>query len=428
MLAPRNAATQRLAAAAIVIALVAAGCSDDRGAGTSPTTARPSETAAGSFDTSTSTSASASSVPNGGYTSAISDEVVDNPAFDDLELDITNRIRTVGLPGASLLVVQHGELVEQEAWLDYTVDTAVPIASASKWLTAAMIMTLVDEGVLDLDAPLATYAPEARGQVGTITTRQLLSFTSGLTADERVPCAEDSATTLQECARQFVARGVVHPPGDSFRYGAQHMQVAGAVAEIVTGQSFVDLVEERITGPLDMTATGFFQVGSRTGNEGVDHPSPAATGYSTLGDYGRFLEMIVHDGVAPDGTRILSSEAIVEMQRNQIEGAKYETASAFRVAAEAPYGLGEWLDWTDERGDALVLSSDGAFGFRPWVDKVNDLFGVYLVFDQGSGYVEGDPNAPADDAGKVHTSGLWVFSDTAEALGGSLPEEQYPHR
>ena len=149
---------------------------------------------------------------------------------------------------------------------------------------------------------------------------------------------------------------------------------------------------------------------------------------STLGDYGRFLEMIAHDGVAPSGARILSSEAIAEMQRNQTADARFASGSVFRMRLKSPYGLGEWIDWTDADGNSLVLSSDGKFGFRPWIDHANDLFGVYLIFDQGQGYSEGDPDASADDADKVHTSGLWVLTDTAAALGGSLPEEYYPDR
>ena len=73
------------------------------------------------------------------------------------------------------------------------------------------------------------------------------------------------------------------------------------------------------------------------------------------------------------------------------------------------------------------MSSDGAFGFRPWIDKQNGIVAVYLVEDRGSGDVEDNPNAPADDGGKVHVSGNWVFVDVAEALGGSLPKERNPY-
>ena len=161
--------------------------------------------------------------------------------------------------------------------------------------------------------------------------------------------------------------------------------------------------------------------------EVVDFPNPAGTAVSTLGDYGRFLEMISHEGLAPDGTRLLQASTVAEMQSNQIEDASYGAAAEFRVKTEAPYGLGEWVDWTRADGSSLVVSSDGKFGFRPWIDKENDLFGVYLVNDRGAGFVEGDPDS-VDDGTKVHTSGLWIFTWVAEALGGSLPAVQYPHR
>jgi len=288
-------------------------------------------------------------------------------------------------------------------------------------------MTLVDDGTLSLDAPLSTYLPDAPDRtVATVTLRQLLSFTSGLTADARVPCFGDPDWTLVDCARQILAMGVVHPPGEVFRYGGQHMHVAGALAEVVTGVPFAELFRQRVAEPLGMTRTRFVQM-SDPARQPVTHPMPAGGAVSTLGDYGRFLEMIVHDGVAPDGTRVLSHAALVEMQADQIAGARYGSAASFRVAVESPYGLGEWIDWADAGGEALVLSSDGKFGFRPWVDKANDLFGVYLIEDRGEGFVEGDPDT-ATDGGKVHTSGLWVFVWVAEALGGSLPEVYYPAR
>lgn len=385
-------------------------------------------TVANSTETTSAPAAPPDTLPGGGYVSAITADVVDNPAFDGFEADITGLMQQAGLPGASLLVVQHGRLVEQEAWMDYTLDTRVLIASGSKWLSAATIMTLVDDGTLALDEPIGTYAPQVVGPtVRNITLRQLLSFTSGLTDSDRIPCAEDLAYSLQRCAAEFIKAGVVHPPGATFRYGSEHLIVAAAIAEIVTGVPFAELFQQRIARPLGMSATEFTEVGDYQ-SATVDFPNPAGSARSTLGDYGRFLEMLYHDGVAPDGTQILLASTIAEMQSNQIADAEYGTAAAFRVEQEAPYGLGEWLDWTRADGSALVLSSDGSFGFRPWLDKENDLFGVYLIQDIDSGYVEGDPSAASSDGGKVHTSGNWIFEMVAEALGGSLPKEKYPHR
>ena len=277
-----------------------------------------------------------------------------------------------------------------------------------------------------LDVPISTYVPQLIGRPGTITLRQLLSFTSGLVDDDRILCTKDPSFAQLDCAKRVLAAGVVHEPGAAFRYGGQHLYVAAAIAEYVTGVPFAQLFHDRIAVPLGMDHTGFMQVGTQGQVEDVTNTSPAGGALSSMDDYARFLEMIVHSGVAPDGTRILQEATIAEMQSNQIVGADYVFAAAFRKEQKTPYGLGEWLDWTDANGDALVISSDGAFGFRPWIDKVNDLYGIYLVNDQGGGYVEGDPRAPADDAGKVHTSGNWVFEMVAEGLGGSLPRVYHP--
>ncbi|MDO8390702.1 MAG: serine hydrolase domain-containing protein [Actinomycetota bacterium] len=420
--------------AAIALVALTVSCSDSTRARSTTSVRETSDTTTSdtsTSDTTADTGPPADPAEDGGYASVITHEVVDNPSLDAFQEKVTGLAKKVDLPGVSLLVVQHGELVQQEAWGEYTLDTIVPIASGSKWLSAATIMTLVDDGTLALDAPISTYVPEledVKGKVGTITLRQLLSFTSGLVKDETIPCTADPDSTMQACAAILLKAGVVHPPGDVFRYGGQHLYLAAAIAEHVTGVPFAELFQQRIAQPLGMAHTAFVQSGSGGQYTNVTNPNPAGGAISTLGDYGRFLEMLVHGGVAPDGMRILSEDAISEMQANQIEGAEYGTAAAFRMQLESPYGLGEWLDWTDADGDALVLSSDGAFGFRPWIDKANDLFGVYLINDRGNGYVEGNPNVTGNDEGKVHTSGNWVFEDVAEGLGGSLPSINYPNR
>lgn len=405
----------------LLLLALAAGCADD-GADFS---ANRDLAAAGATPSVAPTTPGAGAA-GAAYASAITDQVVDNRALDEFQAYVTGEIAKAGLPGVSLLVVQHGKLVEHEAWGEYRLDTVVPIASASKWLSAATIMTLVDDGTLALDEPISTYVPGLKAKTRDITLRQLLSFTSGLVDGDRIPCTGDANAKQLACAQAVLAAGVVHEPGAAFRYGSQHLYVAGAIAEYVTGVPFAQLFHDRIAVPLGMTRTGFAQVGSKGQVENVTNTSPAAAALSSMDDYARFLEMIVHGGVAPDGTRILRAATVAEMQTDQTADADFVSAAAFRMQQKTPYGLGEWLDWTDATGAAIVLSSDGARGFRPWIDKANDLYGVYLVNDGGSGYVEGDPEASADDGGKVHTSGNWVFQRVAEGLGGSLPKVYHP--
>ena len=231
----------------------------------------------------------------------------------------------------------------------------------------------------------------------------------------------DPDTDLATCARRLVANGLRHAPGEEFHYDSVHLTVAAALAEQVTGVPFAELLQQRIAEPLGMSSTRLPQVGDPARDE-VDHPNPAGGAISTLGDYGRFLEMVVHDGVAPDGTRLLTAGSIAEMATNQTEGLPVY-GSSFRRRSQAPYGLGHWIDWTSADGETLVHSSPGTFGFRPWVDRANDVFGVYLVLDT----VEpGDPDY--GDPDRPNASGQWVIEMSAEAVGGSLPEELYPHR
>ncbi len=331
-------------------------------------------------------------------------------------------VEGAGLPGASLLVVHDGEVVQQEAWGSYDLTTRVPIASGSKWLSAATIMTVVEDGQLALDEPISTYVPELAGvPTGRISLRQLLTFTSGLRAEESDPCAEDPEVDLVTCAGRYVRAGLRHPPGEEFRYDSVHLRVAGALAEQVTGVPFAQLFQERIAQPLGMTDTRFFQVGDPS-RELVTHPNPAGGAVSTLGDYGRFLEMIAAGGVAPGGTRILTEESIAEMETNQTEGLPV-FGSSFRRRTQAPYGLGHWIDWTAADGSTLVSSSPGTFGFRPWIDWEHDLFGVYLVMDT---IEPGDPDY--GDPDRPSASGGWIISMSAEAVGGSLPTDFYGHR
>lgn len=407
-------------AVALTLALLLAGC----GATTTTGTGTGSGTTSGSTPPGSTTGPAtvppATAAPPAPYPSAITGSTVANPEFGPLTRDIEQRITEAGLPGASLLVLHEGELVEQQALGSYTLDTVVPIASASKWLAGATIMTVVDEGRIDLDAPIRTYLPQATGPSGRITMRQLVSLTSGLEYDDRIPCYGDLSVTLAACTDQILDLPLLGPPGSGFRYTGTHLFVAAAVAEAVTGQTWEQLFQTRIAGPLGMDRTTFTAARRATAPDG--HPQPAGSAVSTLGDYGRFLEMLVHDGVAPDGTVVLSSDAVREMGEDQTGDAAWLTGAANRKAAETPYGVGHWLDLIDADGITQVESSPGKFGFRPWIDHTNDIAGVFLIDDRDDSHVTDSPDrAAGSGADAVQTSGQFVVVGTARAVGGQVP-------
>ncbi|MBI1843763.1 MAG: beta-lactamase family protein [Actinobacteria bacterium] len=398
-------------------ALALAGCSDDQ-----PNTSSSTSLVKPGRDTeqpSVSTTAQGTVPSNGGYRSAITDTVVENPAFAALDADITDRITKAQLPGSSLLVLQKGRLVHQQAYGSYDLTTRVPIASASKWLSGVVIMSLVEEGLIDLDKPIGTYLAEAKGKPSAaITMRQLVGFTSGLEYDERIPCYKDPAVTLAECNATILGLPLIGKPGTGYRYGGVHLHVAAGVVEAVTQKTFEQVFQERVAEPLKMSMTTF--TARQNGGASDGHPAPAGSAVSTLTDYGRFIEMLVHDGMAPSGERILQSASVREMSKDQTGDARFVSAAPSRKKAETPYGVAHWLDVVDSHDIGLVESSPGAFGFRPWIDRVNDIAGVYLILDTDDSHIEDSPDKQPGTP-SVQTSGNFILVGAAKALGGKVP-------
>ncbi len=290
------------------------------------------------------------------------------PAYDLAPVTdlIESAVERGTLQGAALLLAKDGQVIYERSFGAFTLGTAVPIASGSKWLTAATIMTLVDDGLIRLDDPVSRYLPEFTGPAAAMTIRQLLSNTSGL--PNLHPSLDRRDITLAECVAQIARAGLVAAPGTCFSYSTAAFQVAGRVAEVAAGRIWADLFVERIRAPLGMASTTY-------GN--TQNPVLGGGVVTTLRDYGRFLQMQL-DGGAFAGQQILSLRALAEMQADQTRGLPI----VLSVHADGRrYGLGQWRDLVDERGCAVQLSSQGDTGFSPWIDLRRNLLGVFLVDD-----------------------------------------------
>ena len=293
------------------------------------------------------------------------------PKVTDAAGDIPIVTRTIesavnkdNLEGVAALLMKDNRVIYKKSFGKYNVDTVVAIASASKWLASSTIMTLVDEGKLALDAPISTYLPKLTDKAAAITLRQLLSHTSGLPGQHR--CLRNHSLTLEECVEQIFETGLRADPGTDFSYGGVSYQVAGRLAEIASGKSWNSLFEEKIKQPLNMKKTTY---GNRP------NPQIAGGAVSTLQDYTNLLQMHLNGGIF-NNKRILSTQTIEEMQRDQTRGLPISLSPH---KDKRRYGLGEWRDIVDDKGRAIQLSCQGAFGFSPWIDRQRNLLGVFLV-------------------------------------------------
>jgi CubicO group peptidase (beta-lactamase class C family) len=250
-----------------------------------------------------------------------------------------------------------------------TGDTTMSVVSSSKWLTAATLMTFVDRGAIHLDDDISTWLPEFAGSTPPITARELLDHTSGVHDN---PC-QDDGSALAACVRTLASSSREFPAGTKFSYGNSPFLVVGRLVEVLGGADFATVVHQRLTGPLGMDAT--------TWPGAPDAANPAFGLQVTVADYGRFLDMVLHDGMS-NGTRILSSDAVQQMVSNQV--ARYDTSSDYSVGITGipRYGFGCWTDVQDQAGNTAVVSGNGGMGFYPWVDFTTRTWGIVGVQDE----------------------------------------------
>ncbi|MFJ7085960.1 serine hydrolase domain-containing protein [Streptomyces griseus] len=162
-------------------------------------------------------------------------------------------------------------------------DERFRIGSQTKTFTAAVVMQLVDEGRISLDAPIADHLPgvvTGNGYDGTrITVRHLLQHTSGLAAYNPYPGTEtpkpspDGTYSLAESVRKGLSRGPVSAPGAAVTYSNTNYLVLGMLIEKVTHKPVHQAITDRVIQPLGLNRTVFPAPGDRA------LPAPAVNGY-----------------------------------------------------------------------------------------------------------------------------------------------------
>jgi CubicO group peptidase (beta-lactamase class C family)/pimeloyl-ACP methyl ester carboxylesterase len=298
--------------------------------------------------------------------------------FSAINDRIQNWVDKSYYPGASILIAKDNKIVYEKYFGNYTPDTAVYIASAGKWLAAAAIAAVVDEGKLSWDDPVSKWLPEFKDDKGKATLRQLMSHTAGYPDYQKPPKQRDAYQTLIESVREIAPLEPNDIPGVKFQYGGLAMQVAGRMAELATGKDWESLFQEKIARPLQMKNTHFTPV-----DQGPGHaPMLGGAARCTLRDYANFLSMINNNGMF-EGRRVLSEKAIAEMQADQVRGAKITKPEFVEIVRgnthNGIYGLGEWREALDKQGNAILISSPSWAGAYPWIDKTCNVYGIFLT-------------------------------------------------
>jgi CubicO group peptidase (beta-lactamase class C family) len=354
---------------------------------------------------------------------------------------IRNEIASGMIPGAILLIQQHGKPVYFETFgvrdvatrLPMTPDTIFRIYSMSKPITSVAAMMLVEEGDLSLDDPVSKYIPAfADVKVGVdlsdeagkrplkldplnrpITIEDLLRHTSGLTYGFY---GEGEVRKLYENSglydgdfdnAEFVARLAKPPlaeqPGTRWDYG-HSTDVLGRVIEVISGQTLYQFERQKLLGPLGMTETDFFVADEKQWPRiaepmpdqrpsrpvaGIKHPtlprrweSGGAGMVGTIGDYARFAEMLLNRGTL-DGRRYLKSQTIALMASDHIGPETKIAHDPFYFPGDnSGFGLGFAVRTSVPPNTSWPLGEyrwDGAYGTFFFVDPQDDMFTICML-------------------------------------------------
>ena len=268
-----------------------------------------------------------------------------------------------------------GNTVYAKGWGGYAGNTRMLIASCSKWLSGAVLMSLVDEGKLKLTDTVGKFLPAftPRGKGG-ITIAQLFSHTSGFIANSTQGYESDPTYTLARAVDSIGRNApLVTAPGAYFNYGGVSMHVAGRICEIASGKSWASLLKEKICDPCNMPDTDF---GLTT------NPMIAGGARSTPIDYMRFLDMLMRKGLNSSGVRVLSEASVLAMEQSQTSTASiyYTPYPGVYFATKGIYGIGNWRDLTTPADILMENSSPGAFGSHPWINRNKKITGFLFTF------------------------------------------------
>lgn len=284
----------------------------------------------------------------------------------DLGAQFEKLARAQGFEEAGLVIHKIGSTNNFERTIGgYNLNSEIAVASSSKWISSAVMMSLVDQKLLSLDS-LAPFKEK-------ITLRQLLSFQSGLPGE--IPCVNRPMKTLAQCGLEITKLKLEHKPGSAFEYGSTHMHLAAYMAEIKSGMDWNKIYRNNIASKLAWPESSrYYTFPARS--MGERNPRIAGGLRISTMDYLKFLKMLAQDGVW-EGQQVLSKNSIAAMSEDQFTSSTEVIKSPMQNNGKSyHYALGNWVE------SDTIRSSGGAFGFFPWIDTKHGYVAIFSIEEE----------------------------------------------
>jgi len=398
----------------------------------------------------------------------------DDPIIQKYRRLIPELMAEQDIPGLAVAVVDNAHVLWAEGFgftdtdrrVAITPRTIFSIQSTSKTVTATAIMMAVQQGLLDLDAPITTYVPDftvnslfEEHPERKITLRHLLSHTAGFTHEAPVGNNADlGAVRFQDHIASISDTWLRFPVGTGFAYSNLGIDLAGNILQVLSGRPFWQYVEENLFHPLGMVNSSFdVEVIRPDTRRAIGHTGsfprvpieipiiPSGGLYTSADEMGRFIQFHLNRGVIK-GRALLEPRVLDEMYtvifpvRGQPDGyalgvgrwrnADLNDALAFNHPGGA-YGFVSYMRWYPELGIGIsVLINSANANLSIAQDILNDFIAVpgtvyhdrLAALAPKSRAVRGEP-IPAPSGGN------WLPpADLAQTIARLAPQSTAQHR
>ncbi len=318
-----------------------------------------------------------------------------------IEAFIRELMEVQGLPAVSIAVVEGPRVVwargfglaKSKEGVAATASTVYRVGSVSKLFTDMAVMQLVEEGKLDLDAPVSRYLPgfAPRNPFGKpITVRQMMSHRSGLVRESPVGHYFDpTSPSINDSVRSLNDTELVFAPEARSKYSNAAIATVGLVVETLRGEPFAAAVTRSVLEPLGLESSAFERTPAMEENlargqmwtydgRTFDAPTfplghaPAGNLYSTVLDLGKFLSALLDEGRGPGGP-IVKPGTLKAMWTPQFVGEGEKPTRGF--------GLGFILSELD--GHRKLGHNGAVYGFATEFSALpDDGLGVAVVISK----------------------------------------------
>jgi CubicO group peptidase (beta-lactamase class C family) len=332
--------------------------------------------------------------------------------YRDLQKVVLRELKETNTPGAAIAIVRGDRIIYAKGFGISNVETGSPVTpelvfrvgSISKMLTAAVLVSLAEEGKIALDAPVGEFVEGFDTRLSRLTAHQLLSHSAGIIDYAHICCAQNESELAAQVRAYKDADYFFTEPGRIFSYSNPSYHIAGYIIQKLTGKLYADAMDERLFRPLGMTHTTYRPTVAMTFPLSQGHDAtamakptivrpfvnnvgdwPSGYVYTNVYDLARFAIAFMNGGRI-DGKQVFSPSLIATLSTPYVDVPfSWDVPPGF--FEHARYGHGFFVQ--EHRGVRLLHHGGTINGFGAFVVIVPERRVAVIIFANRTGAILG---------------------------------------